>query len=81
MVGFIQNQRIDARKADVALMDEIKHSSRCGNQNINAFLQFLQLCILFDTANQGKRFHLGMFRDAGKNLPDLRGEFSGRHHD
>lgn len=81
VVGFIQNQRIDALKVDKALMDEIKHSSRRGNQNINAFLQFLELFILFHAANQGKCLHVGMFRDAGKDLSDLCGEFPGRHHD
>ena len=81
VVSFIEYQRINAFQTDVALMDEIKHSSRGGNQNIDAFLQFFELRILLDSANQGKRLHLRMFGDAGEDLTYLRSKFTGRRHD
>jgi hypothetical protein len=41
-------------------MDEIKHPSRSGNQNIDAVLKLFNLRILLDTAYQGKRFYFRM---------------------
>ncbi len=50
LVGFVENQRFERGKITRALFDQVEQTARCRDDDIDAFLQRVDLMKLADTA-------------------------------
>ena len=77
MVSFIKNKGAHAFKFNHFLVNQIKHTPWCRNQNINTILQLGDLLVLLHTTIQSKGFNAGMPCQLGKYFANLLRQFAG----
>ncbi len=77
-VGFIDHQDIDLGEQDAAALEMIHQPAGGGDQHIHAAIQFLDLIVHRDAANQQCMAELGIFAVFVEAFRDLVGQFAGR---
>ncbi len=80
MIGLVQDERLYMGEVQVALADEVEHTSGGGDQYIHAFVQFFDLGILFHAAHKGHNIYPGIFTDLFEDFGDLDSQLAGGHH-
>ena len=78
LVGFVENQDLDAAQIDVALLHQVLEPARRGDQDVDALLQRPHLRTLPDAAVDDRVAETGEFAVGAKAGADLGGQLARR---
>ena len=81
VVGFVEDQDLDARQIEGALADMVEQAARGGNQDVDALAQGVDLRIDADTAEHHHRGQWHVLAIGLDRFFHLRREFAGRGED
>jgi hypothetical protein len=76
-VGFVDHQDIDLGQKDAAALEMIHQPARRGDQHIHAAVQFLDLVVHGDAADQQRVAEFGIFAVLVEAFRHLVGQFAG----
>src|SRR5215510_13946484 len=81
LVGFVENERLNAAKIDESLIHQVEQPAGRGHQNVDAPLKCFYLRLLADTAVNYRLTQAGMATVGPKAFCDLRSQFACRRQD
>ena len=82
LIGFVEHQCLELRQVAKALVDEVEQASRCGDDDVDALFQRLDLMELADPAEDRHHARVQMAAEAFEAGGDLRHQFArGREHE
>jgi hypothetical protein len=75
-VGFVKDERVQAFEMNVALLDQVQQSARCGNNHIDTFAKSTNLRLLAHTAINRGDSNGGKGSVVRETFVDLNGQFA-----